>query len=345
MPATKSGPSSNRLSRVYLLLAFFLGCCFAILVFKSKGFWAESKAATNAPSELHQSAPIKFNVCRGRGFQRIKPLSVERIEESVLFNPLKTDLAQLVNQLQHDGAATNISVYIREFDQRGWMALNPEERYHPASLMKVALLIAYLQIAQADPQMLKKELVYNKPVQSEINTQFYTSKSIHPGKKYTIHNLLYYMIAYSDNNATWLLASHFDNSRVKKLFADFCLPEPVEDDLKFTLTAKEISVFCKAIYSSACLSPEFSEYAADMMSESSFQEGFVKGFPPDTKMWHKFGEWRSVGHDFELHESGLVFIKDKPYLITVMTKGKDTERLAGCIQAVCKVINEKISSP
>jgi len=304
--------------------------------------WTESQVKTG---EMYQGRPAKFNVCRGRGFQKIKPLSVERADESDLFNPMKAALEPLINDLRRDGAATQISVYIREFEQRGWMALNPDERYHPASLMKVALLISYLQAAQADPPLLKKELVFHQPTHGQINPQFYPAASIQPGKKYTIHDLLYYMIAYSDNNATYLLASHFDNSRLKKLFSDFCLPEPIEDDLKFTLTAKEASVFCKAIYSSACLSPEFSEYAADMLSNCSFQEGFVKGFPPDTKMWHKFGEWRHTGQDYELHESGLVFIKDKPYLITVMTKGKDTTRLAECIQAVSRMIYEKIPSP
>lgn len=342
MSSRESDSKPARSSRIYLLLAFFLGCGCSILFFKGKDITTSVNATTPPPE---QSRTAKFNVCQGRGFNKIKPLSRERTDESPTFNALKMELAKVVDEFKRDGAATQISVYIREFEQREWMALNPDEQYHPASLMKVALLIAYLQIAQADPQMLKKELVYHKPLGGQINPQFYTGKSIEPGKKYSIHDLLYYMIAYSDNHATWLLASHFDKNRVKKLFADFCLPEPVEDDLKFTLTVKEISVFNKAIYTSACLSPEFSEYAAEMLSECSFYEGFVKGFPTNTKMWHKFGEWRSAGQPKELHESGLVFIKDKPYLITVMTKGADTERLAGCIQTICKVIAEQIPTP
>ncbi len=97
-------------------------------------------------------------------------------------------------------------------------------------------------------------------------------------------------------------------------------------------------MFFKAIYNGAYLSLEYSEYAANLMSHSSFEEGFAKGFPPKTKMWRKFGEWRSPGEDFELHESGIVYIYGKPYHLTVMTKGKDTEKLAGAIRLVCGLV-------
>ncbi|HNM27553.1 MAG TPA: hypothetical protein PKL15_19045, partial [Saprospiraceae bacterium] len=49
-------------------------------------------------------------------------------------------------------------------------------------------------------------------------------------------------------------------------------------------------------------------------------------------LWHKFGEWRQVGYDYELHESGVFYIGDQPYLLTIMTKGKDTDKLAESIR-------------
>lgn len=330
---------------LFLLVSFLFGCFISIFLLDGIPDWLSAYAGTGSKRVRMDAPSGDFTVCQTKNFSNIKPLSKELVTESQLFIPMKRELTQLIDSLKSAGAATQASVYIREFDQRGWMAINKDERYHPASLMKVPLLICILQMAQANPALFREEIVFENPQNVEINTQFYNSATIEPGKKYTVHELLYYMIANSDNNATWLLSSRFDNRLFKKLFADFCLPEPVEDDIKFALTAKECSVFFKAIYSASCVSPEYSEYAAELMSNCSFKEGFAKGFPQGTRMWHKFGEWRSIGYDYELHEAGVVFVKDKPYLITVMTKGKDTAVLANVISLVCKKIYEEIPSP
>lgn len=330
--------------RYYLLISFVLGCFCSVLWLDSKPqWWLSSKLSLKKVQEDSQTH--EYTVCNVKDFSNIKPLSKELIAESEWFAPMKTDLSHLVDSLKSAGIANQISVYVREFDKRAWMAVNKDEQYHPASLMKVPLLICILQMAQANPDLLKEELVFEKPCNVQINTQYYSSPSIELGKKYTVHELLYYMTANSDNNAAWLLASRFDNRLFKKLFADFCLPEPVEDDMKFTLTAKESSIFIKSIYTASCVSPEYSEYAAELMSNCTFKEGFAGGFPEGTKMWHKFGEWRSAGHDYELHETGVVFIKDKPFLITIMTKGNDTDKLSEAIRTICKKIYEEIPLP
>lgn len=332
------GQSMNKLW-IYLSFSFALGCFCSYIALNNRPAGLMAKAGSGAV------ATSGFEICRTKDLNKIKPLSVERIDESPVFDPLKFDLARLVDSLKNGGALTQASVYIREFDHREWMALNKDEQYHPASLMKVPLLICCLQTLQLNPSLFDQKLVYDKPDSVQINPQFYAYPTIQPGKSYSVHELLYYMIAYSDNNATWLLARHFDTSRMKKLFADFCLPEPVPDDLKFTMSAKDYSTFIKAIYSCSLLSPEYSEYAADLMSNCSFREGFAKGFPEGTRMWHKFGEWRSMGFDYELHESGIVNIKDKPYLITIMTKGRDTEKQAEIIRLISRRIYDKIPTP
>lgn len=335
---------SKHFSWGYLLLSFLLGILFSFSPLLGK---LDSPFKTIATAEqTSQQQSCDYTVTRVDGYQHIRPLlSIDQSCESAKFEPLKANLTTLLDNSKREGDITQASVYLRKFKQGEWFALNDEERYHPASLMKVALLLSYLRMAEATPGLLTQKWVFEKPRSVEINPQYYAAPTIEEGKAYTVHELLYYMVAHSDNNATWLLTSKLDVSVTKKLFADLGLPEPVEDkdDLKFTLTAKEYSVFFKAIYNSACLSPEYSEYAAALLSNCTFKEGFAKGFPENTEMWHKFGEWRSAGQDCELHESGVVYIHDVPYLVTVMTKGKDTDRLAKTIRAVSKVIYENVS--
>lgn len=326
-------------SRGYILLSFVFGCICTYLFFHNQ------TGPQPAAKDSRLNIPSGLSICNPKNLGKIKPVSVEHVDEAAIYDPLKSELIRLIDSLKSAGAITQASVYIREFDHRDWMAINKDEQYHPASLMKVPLLVCCLQTIQANPGLFDQKLLYNKPDSIRINPQFYTFPTIKPGKSYTVHELLYYMIAYSDNNATWLLAQHFDPKRMNKMFLDLCLPEPVPDDLKFTLTARDYSMFIKAIYMCSFLSPEYSEYAADLMSNCAFGEGFVKGFPQETKMWHKFGEWRNVGYDYELHESGVVNIKDKPYLITIMTKGRDTMKQAAAIRQISRKIYDHIPTP
>lgn len=334
----------NRKPWAALLLTFFLGGLFVYMALASKSYLLASGTGSAGP-EKYQHLSAGYTVCQPGNFQNIKPLAKEVAAEASEFMPLKKDLTILVDSLKRVGAVSQVSVYLREFDHRGWMAVNKEERYHPASLMKVAVLMCYLKMAELDPGLLRRELVYNKPAGVEINAQYFQAPTIQPGNKYTVHDLLYYMMAYSDNHAAWLLGHNFDNALLKKLFADFCLPEPVEDNKAFTMTAKECAVLFKAIYSSSYLSPEYSEYAAELMGNCSFSEGFVKGCPKNTKMWHKFGEWRREGYEYELHEAGVIFIDDVPYLLTVLTKGKDTDQLANAISIVARKVFNKLAKP
>ena len=334
---------SKKISWAYLLVSFLLGILFTFsLLFSKLNLPFKTLNVSNESSQEHESNDYTFT--RLKGFEHIRPLiSVEPKYESKRFGVLKSKLTDLLDSLKMSGTINEASVYLKELERGEWISLNGEERYRPASLMKIPLLLSYLRMAEATPGLLTQKMVYKKPDSVTITTQFYAPPAVQPGKEYTIHELLYYMVAHSDNNATWLLASKFDASVTKKLFDDFDLPEPVEDDEKFTLTPKECSVFFNAIYNVAYLSPEYSEYAAALLSNCTFDKGFTKGFPKETKMWHKFGEWRGAGHDAELHESGIVYIHDKPYLLTVMTRGKDTDKLAEVIRAISQKTYEYVS--
>lgn len=329
---------------MYLLVAFLLGG--GASYFAQNGiFWLSS--ATKPPAEvLSQNSSKGYQIRRVQGFRNINPiLSVETSEKSERFASMRTELKKLAESLKAAGTINQASIYLKDFEHGEWTSMNSEEKYHPASLMKVVLLLGYLRLAENTPDLFEQQWFFEKTDNVQYFPQYYTDKSIEPGKKYTVHELLYYMIAYSDNNATWMLASRLDKSHLQKIYAEFGLKAPAEFDMNILMTVKEYSTFINAIYNASNLSPEYADYAADLMSECSFYEGFFKGFPPNTRMWHKFGQWKGEGADPELHESGVVYIKGKPFLLTIMTRGKDTVQLAAAIDAFCKKIYEEIPLP
>ena len=328
----------------YLICAFVLGGGASYLAQKEI---RRMSFGTRPPDETHsKNMSHTYKIERVHGYRNINPvISVETTQTSERFASMKEALNQLAENLKTAGTIHQASVYIKEFDRGEWTSLNPEEKYHPASLMKVVLMLGYLRFAENTPDLFEQQWLFDKSDHVQEFPQYYADKTIESGKKYTVHELLYYMIAHSDNNATWMLASRLDKSHLRKIYAELGLKAPAEFDMNILMDVKAYSTFINAIYNASNLSPEYADYAADLLRECSYKEGFYKGFPADTPMWHKFGQWKSGNHDHELHESGLVYIKGKPYLITIMTKGKDTGKLAEAIRAFCKKIHDEIPAP
>ena len=175
-----------------------------------------------------------------------------------------------------------------------------------------------------------------------LPVQNYTSKTLQPGHSYTIQELLHYMIAYSDNDATLLLLQHINLEVYNKVFTDIGLPKPSFKFDEFLMTARQYSLFMKELYNASYLSIPVSEYAVNLLTECDFKEGLLKKLPPNVMVAHKFGEsgYRNI---FELHESGIIYMGKNAYLLTVMTRGTDSKYLGGLIADISYQVFNKVT--
>lgn len=330
----------GRKSQIGLFIAFLLGAAVYFMVEKGMRHFSVAEISAEEPGK----ADYKIN--RLQGYRNIRPvLLVETAERSEILEPMRKALLERIEGLKASGDLTEASLFIKEFDQGNWTAIGDDIRYHPASLMKVILMMGYLRFAENNPGLFEEKWLFEKTADFQEFPQYFEAKAIEPGKAYTVHELLLFMIAHSDNNATRMLASRLDKSVLQKMFVEFGLTPPAEFDMNLAMTAREYSTFFNAIFNASNLSPEYAEYAADLLGQCSFKKGFGEGFPSGTRMWHKFGQWKSGNLDHELHESGVVFIKDKPYLVTIMTRGKDTGKLAEIIRGFCGIIYNEVPAP
>ena len=325
---------------IYLLISFLLGSLISPLFLPH-----------TIPSLLfrlggEEEKVCDYNIQRIEEHTLVKPmLSVEPACESKNYFYIKKALTKQIEQLKEQGNIQDASIYLWSFKNGEWMSVNDQTKYHPASLLKVPLLMAYLRMAEMQPEMLKHQLTLQPSDLPKVGPQHYIYNQIEPGKPYSIHELLYYMVAFSDNRATWLLSSRQNFDQIKQLFANFGLTPPDQENVYYTITTREYSSFFKALYNSSYLSPAFSQYAAELLSNCAFKDGFAKAFPEDTKMWHKFGEWKLSEEYFELHESGIVTIKNEPYLLTIMTKGDKREPLVTTLQQLAKTVHDLSIGP
>ena len=278
-----------------------------------------------------------YNIERMEGYPFIKPiLFVDDLCEGDALAGMKKEITSLIENYKNYQGVISASVYIKEFNHNEWMAVNEEEKYEPGSLFKVPILIAYLKVDEEHQGVLDKELLFNQSFNID-KVVAYKSNSIQLGKAYKVRDLLKYMIVYSDNNATALLNNNLKPEVLLKLFKDLELELPNVSAKQYFFTTKQYSLFMRSIFNASYLSIDDSEYAAELLCKCQFNDGIRKGVPASIKMAHKFGE-SGTPSEKQLHESAIVYLENKPYLLTVMTKGKDNASLSKLISEISALV-------
>lgn len=332
-----------RLVKIRIPLYYTVIACAAVAV--AMYFYIQPVPQLNADENINNAITppaLQFDVKRLNGYAYIKPLLfVETSAKAQHYAAMTQQVADYVEAKKLSGDIDAASFYFRDLDRVEWTGYNEEEKYNPGSLMKVPELISILRLEEEKPGTLNKQVYYTTPFVTEKRTRF-VSKQLKAGKSYTIKDLLHYMISYSDNNATILLDQNLDPRIFNKTLSDLGLPLPKKDSVNYPISAKEISLFIRAIFNATYLTIAHSEYAAELLSTSDFREGFAKGFPQGVKMIHKFGEAGTM-EEPQLHESCIVYLNNKPYVLTVMTKGKNISKLADVLADVAAIVYRQLS--
>ncbi len=287
-------------------------------------------------NDAHESS---FQFARTNGFEFIKPLQfVDAKNESPDYLELKIQLEKSIDSLKEKGQINEISVYLRDFENSDWLSINPNQLFHPGSLLKLGAMISVLQRAQIEPELLQTKVTY-QPTGEIIPTQTFNNKSIVIGQTYSVEELLDYMIAYSDNNATSLLHSFIDHDKYLENFRKLKIPEPIGTNKLYQLKASEISNIFKVLYNGTMLNPEMSEKAIRILMKCDFKKGMSAGLPASVPIAHKFGEFGGRNNQHEIHEMGIIYLKNKPYILTIMTSGKSADELNKIIALLTRQVS------
>jgi len=282
-----------------------------------------------------------YNIKRLSGYSFVRPLMFvdDECECEELF-PIRDRINKLIEDYKGSGDLISASVYLKSYSKNGWVGINENERFKPGSLLKVPELIAFLKMDEDHPGFLNKKLVYDHRTITDKRPSI-VSKSIEPGHSYTIRDLLSYMVIYSDNNATMLLNANIDVNTFKKVFSDIGLAEPDWRSNDYPISAKDYSLFMRELYNASYLSIEDSEFATELLAKSDFKNGLIKDLPPYLQTAHKFGE-AGTNTELEFHETALIYLEKGPYLLTVMTKGKDSNKLPQILTQISNIVYQNM---
>ena len=318
------------------VIVFLLGCASAYGV----------RSYSDVPTKKYENYVIR----KSSNGKLIAPLILggdgySLYEDSAFTGRVK----KYVNQKTKDGAASSVSVYFKNLTTGSWTGVNENVHYAPASLMKVPILLAVLKQAESNPDLLNKKIYYDGNTDMNGNEYYKPQKTILPNHSYSVDDLLKYMIAYSDNNATVLLLSITPKIALTEIFTDLGLPIPDDNTTGAVdyLSDKLYSRLFRVLYNSTYLNEKYSEKALQILTTPDFDNGIVAKLPKDLKVANKFGE-RTIYNPNgsveyrELHDCGLVYLEKSPYLLCIMTKGNDFKKLETIIQDISKIIYDNM---
>jgi beta-lactamase class A len=302
-----------------ILISFLAGFLAKDLLLKKEG---------QKKQESHES-----------GYRYISPL-LECLNSSTTDNKyteFSNDLEKKIEELKKDGLINYAAIYIRDLNNGPWIGINENEKFSPASLMKVPLLISYLKIADSNPGLLQKELVVDIPQSETLSQNIIPEEIVENGKSYTVEDLLARMIIYSDNLAAGTLLENIDYNSLNKIYNELGINLPENGEEENFMTVRNYASFFRILYNSSYLSREMSEKALYLMTKSTFKNGLIAGVPFGVEVSHKFGE-RSLPEGKQLHDCGIVYRPDSNYLACIMTRGNDFSKMEKAIKALSENI-------
>jgi beta-lactamase class A len=255
----------------------------------------------------------------------------------------RDDVVDLVDKLKRRGDVQTAAVYFRDLNNGPTFGYEDDEEFIPASLLKVPVMMAYYKIAEEDPAILDRELTLTESFQfGEGGKQIIAPEhEIEVGKSYTVRDLIDRTIRYSDNQAVSLLIVNLPGKPIRELYNMLGVRDNVLNGPGGTLTVKEYAAFFRIMFNASYLSRYHSEKALDLLSRTEFENGLKKGVPPFITVAHKFGEGGNA-MEHQIHDCGIIYYPEHPYLMCVMTRGHEIAKLESAIGEISALAYRKI---
>lgn len=237
-----------------------------------------------------------------------------------------------------------VEVALLDLETGATHLIRADEPIHPASTMKVPVMMEVYRLAEAgalkldDPVEVKNtfaSIVDGSPYSLDPGEDSETSLYKRVGGTATIRELTFLMVTESSNLATNLLVEKVGGKAVtdfmKQLGAgDLKVLRGVEDDKAFRRglnnvgTARGTMTILARLAEGTAVSKSADAAMLDVLRAQKFNDGIPAGLPKGTPVAHKTGSITKVNHDAAVVEPA----GRKPFVLVVMTRGIESDRAA-----------------
>lgn len=261
---------------------------------------------------------------------------------------LRDRLVDYIKREEEAGNASVVSIYFRDLHNGPTLGINQNTSFIPASLLKVPLLITLFSLEEEEPDLMKKEIIY-KSLPTQVEQELSEIEPLKEGESYSINTLIERMIVYSDNSSydllqAFLVSEYPDKDLFLNTMKELGLVFP-RDASENAFTTKTYASLYRQLYNASFLSYEKSEKALDLLSRTTFKQGLPSGMPESVKISHKFGRRTNLPNNgVQLHDCGIVYFPQNPYLLCIMTRGTNETNLTKIISHISKDIYEEVES-
>lgn len=170
---------------------------------------------------------------------------------NVEFTNFKSTIQEYLKNKIDGNDLSYVSVYFRNLNNGLWFGINEKEKFVPASLLKVPLMISYFKAAESDPAILNQKFHFNKRFDiSNLKQVVMPSSEIEVGKDYSVTDLIERSIIRSDNQATALLGIHLDNDKniEEDLFKKLGFSDEDVKNAWFEIKIKDYASFFRMLF-------------------------------------------------------------------------------------------------
>ena len=336
--------------KIYLKQSVIISVVVATAIGVSGFYVGEHIQYTQDVSVFNTIHPVRE---QGTLYTLISPLLGYSIPSDLSQNEYSSRLMlvqSVINNAKKSGDIDNVSVYYRDLNTNHWFGVDQAHQYYPASLLKVPIMIAYFQKAEKNPSILR-HLLTLVPLPANQSTEFDNPSVLISGKAYSVSRLIQAMITESDNGAMATLFSYLNSVDAKALddvYGNLGIQGPDDNSsANYQISARVYGWFFRILYNATYISPELSEKALGLLSEATFKDGIVDGVPSGITVAHKYGEHiitdGTVVSAVQMHDCGVVYAKEGPYLLCVMTQTKSEEASTKLIQDISRIIYLDVS--
>ena len=245
------------------------------------------------------------------------PQKPSAAKKQVLWQKLQEDLRAADRQL--DGV---LGLAVKDLTSGEEFFMNGDEIMPQASSIKIAALVElYLQAQHGKLKLMEEYIVHKDDLVPGSDIMLGLTPGI---TRLTLRDLATMMVAVSDNSATNVLIDRIGmenvNSmlesqglhatRLRRKMMDLKAASEGRENLS---TPREMMVLLETIYRGKLLHKEMTEDFLKVLSTHK-ESSLLQGLPDDAVAANKPGELEAVRND-----SGIVLVKNRPYVLCVMT--------------------------
>lgn len=238
-----------------------------------------------------------------------------------------------------------ISYYFRALNNGSTFWSNEDVQFVPASLLKIPIAMAYFKVNEENKLDLMNTKILVDKLNFKVQERDFGKDNINIWNTYSLYDFIEKMLTHSDNTAATILFYNLWNDFFKKIYLELWLDFLDLESNNIKISVKKYSTFFRILYNSSYLNRTNSELMLKMLSESDFNIWLKALLPKDIVVANKYWERYDEGiWEKQLHDCGIIYYPNNPYILCVMTKWNNFDDLTYMIKNISKIVFDDVAS-